>query len=150
MVGQSQGIVMYNEVKKYDEWLSHQLVNLVEALLQHNSNLLEKSLGNIEHSLNFAEDISPRLLDLAIKFRTLLRLYRTEKKPVSGSSWGWLYARAGSSPAIGSETVDLTELKSVLDKKRQKNVEEQERKKEHIIQKLAGSIKELKESDEEY
>jgi len=145
-----QGIVMDNEVKKYDEWLSHQLVNLIEALLQHNSNLLEKSLGNIEHSLNFAEDISPRLIDLAIKFRTLLRLYRTEKKPVSGSSWGWLYARASSSSAIGSETVDLTELKSVLDEKREKNVEEQERKKEQIIQKLAGSIKELKGSDEEY
>lgn len=141
---------MDNKVKKYDEWLSHQLVNLIEALLQHNSNLLEKSLGNIEHSLNFAEDISPRLIDLAIKFRTLLRLYRTEKKPVSGSSWGWLYARAGSSPAIGTETVDLTELKSVLDEKKQKNVEEQERKKEQIIQKLAGSIKELKGSEEEY
>ncbi|MFQ6123575.1 MAG: hypothetical protein ACE5R6_03080 [Candidatus Heimdallarchaeota archaeon] len=140
---------MDNEVKKYDEWLSHQLVNLVEALLQHNSNLLEKSLNNIEHSLNFTEDISPRLIDLAIKFRTLLRLYRTEKKPIPGSSWGWLYARSGSSPAIGSDTVDLTELKSVLNKKRQINKEEQEKKKEQIIQKLAGSIKELRGSDEE-
>lgn len=141
---------MDNEVKKYDEWLSHQLVNLVEALLQHNSNLLEKSLNNIEHSLNFTEDISPKLIDLAIKFRTLLRLYRTEKKPIPGSSWGWIYARSGPSPAMGSETVDLTELKSVLDQKRQKNVEEHERKKDKIIQKLAGSIKELKGSEEEY
>jgi len=138
---------MSHEPKKYDEWIVHQMVDLLEAVLTHNSNQLEQSVSNIEHGLSFAEEISANLVDIAIKFRTLLRIYRTQKAPESPSSpWGWLVAQ--SHPSTSSDSVDLTELKSALDTREAKRKEDRVRKQEETIEKLSGSIKDLRDDDE--
>ena len=128
------------------------MVNLVEALLEHNTNKLELSISNIERGMDFVEDISPNLVDLAIKLRTLLRLYRTEQKPTTPTSpWAWAVAKSvPGQAAVATDSIDLTELKSALNTKRQKKVEERKEKQEKMAQTLTGSIKALKDEEEDY
>ena len=138
---------MSSEPRKYDEWIVHQMVNLLEAVLTQNSNQLEQSVANIEHGLSFAEEITANLVDIAIKFRTLLRIYRTQKTPESPSSpWAWLVTQ--SQPGTASGSFDLSELKSTLDTRDQKKKDDRQRKQEATIQKLSGSIKDLRDEDE--
>ena len=138
---------MSSEPKKYDEWIVHQMVNLLEAVLTHNSNLLEQSVAQIEHGLGFADEISANLVDVAIKFRTLLRIYRTQKAPESPSSpWAWLVAQ--SKPSTAGDSFDLSELKSALDTRDQKRKDDIQRKHEQTKQRMSGSIKDLRADDE--
>lgn len=138
---------MSSEPRKYDEWIVHQMVNLLEAVLTHNTNQLEQSVANIEHGLGFAEEITANLVDIAIKFRTLLRIYRTQKAPESPSSpWAWIVAQ--SQPKAAGDSFDLSELKSALGTRDQKRKNDRQRKQEATIEKLSGSIKDLRDEDE--
>ncbi len=139
---------MSSDAKKYDNWIKQQMVNLLEAILTHNSTILDQSVGNIEHGLSFAEDMSPNLIDLAIKFQALLRVYRTEKTPDPDTASPWAWA-ATPRTASSTDSVDLSELKSALGSRLKKKEDERQRKKDKVIDSLSVSIKDLRPPDED-
>ncbi len=107
---------------QYNDWFIQKLAELFEGVLTADPNQTNEALAEIQRGYDWADDIHPELINISIKFITLIKLYQklqlTQQpiKPLTPTSatptQNWL------SSVHPIETIDLSELEEKLARRR--------------------------------
>jgi len=110
---------------QYNDWFIQKLAELFEGVLTADPNQTNEALAEIQRGYDWTDDIHPELINISIKFITLIKLYQKLQlaqqpiKPLTPTSTtpesttpNWL------SSVHPIETFDLSELEEKLARRR--------------------------------
>jgi hypothetical protein len=113
-------VVFFMPRYQYNDWFIQKLAELFEGVLTADPSQTNEALAEIQRGYDWADDVHPELINISIKFITLIKLYQklqlTQQpiKPLTTTSAtpNWLTS------VHPIETIDFSELEEKLAKRR--------------------------------
>lgn len=110
---------------QYNDWFIQKLAELFEGVLTADPNQTNEALAELQRGYDWADDIHPELINISIKFITLIKLYQKLQlaqqpiKPLTPTSATPTAATPNWLSSVHPvETFDLSELEEKLARRR--------------------------------
>ena len=110
---------------KYNDWFIQKLAELFEGVLTADPNQTNEALAEIQRGYDWTDDIHPELINISIKFITLLKLYQKlqlTQQPIKPLTHTSATSESATPNWLSSvhpiETIDLSELEEKLARRR--------------------------------